>query len=138
MRAEREKRAEITISEGERASRINRSMGERQEAINISEGDKMKLINEANGKAKEIELIANATASGLKAISSAISQKGGADAVELQIAQNYLVSLGKVITTSKTTVLPTNVANILGIFQGLSKVTNALPEVSHASKGEKK
>ncbi|MBE7411748.1 MAG: paraslipin [Leptospiraceae bacterium] len=138
MRAEREKRAEITISEGERASRINRSMGERQEAINISEGDKMKLINEAEGKAKEIELIATATASGLKAISSAISNKGGSEAVELQIAQNYLTSLGKVITTSKTTVIPTNVANILGIFQGLSKVTNTLPSISPTVKGEKK
>ena len=95
----------------------------------------MKLINEADGKAKEIELIATATANGLKAISNAISQKGGEDAVELQIAQNYLQSLGKVITVSKTTVLPTNVANILGIFQGLSKVTNSLPEIS---KGEKK
>lgn len=138
MRAEREKRAEITISEGERASRINRSVGEKQEAINISEGEKIKRINEAEGKAKEIEFIANATANGLKAIGVAISQNGGKEAVDLQIAQGYLDGLGKIFHSSKTTVLPPNLANIAGVFEGLSKVTGKIPSIQTNTKGEKK
>ncbi|MCE9499081.1 MAG: paraslipin, partial [Leptospira sp.] len=134
MRAEREKRAEITISEGERAARINRSMGERQEAINMSEGEKQKRINESEGKAKEIEFVAIATATGLTAIASSISRQGGSEAVDLQIAQSYLEGMGKIISTSKNTVLPVNVANILGVFEGFSKVTGSLPDL----KGEKK
>jgi regulator of protease activity HflC (stomatin/prohibitin superfamily) len=127
MRAEREKRAEITISEGERASRINRSMGERQEAINISEGEMQKRINEAEGKANEIEAIATATANGIKSVAAAINKPGGAEAVELQITLGYLDSFGKILTSSKTTILPNEMANVVGVFEGLSKVTNKLP-----------
>jgi regulator of protease activity HflC (stomatin/prohibitin superfamily) len=136
MKAEREKRAEITISEGERAGRINRSIGDKQESINISEGEKIKRINEADGKASEIELVANATAIGLKAIGTAISKKGGKEAVELQIAQGYLDGLGKIFKNSKTTVLPANLTNIVGVFEGISKVTKTMPEIR--TKGETK
>lgn len=144
MKAERDKRAEITTSEGERAARINRSIGERQEAINISEGEKQKRINEAEGKAKEIELIATATANGLKAIAQAIAKKGGREAVDLQVAQAYLENLGKVLNTSKSTILPPNVANIAAVFEGISKVTQNFPHVTtnqpqtNPTKGEKK
>ncbi|HRG46251.1 MAG: paraslipin [Leptospiraceae bacterium] len=127
MRAEREKRAEITISEGEKAARINRSLGERKEAINISEGEKQKRINEAEGRAIEIEMIATATATGIKAVAEAIAKKGGDDAVDLQITQGYLESFGKILVSSKTTVLPSNMANIVGAFEGLSKVTGSFP-----------
>jgi regulator of protease activity HflC (stomatin/prohibitin superfamily) len=132
MRAEREKRAEITISEGERASRINRSVGEKQEAINISEGEKLKRINEAEGKAKEIEFVATATANGIKLVAEAISKPGGQDAVDLQITQGYLEGFGKILGTSKTTVLPSQMANIVGVMEGISKITHSLP-----TKGDK-
>jgi regulator of protease activity HflC (stomatin/prohibitin superfamily) len=133
MKAERDKRAEITISEGEKIGRINRSMGERKESINMSEGEKVKRINEAEGRAQEIELVATATANGLKAVATAISKKGGKEAVDLQVAQNYLEGFGKIITSSKTTVLPANMANIVAMFEGLSKVTHSMP-----IKGDKK
>ena len=48
MRAEREKRAEIALSEGDRQSRINRSEGLKQEAMQISEGEKQKQIGRAH------------------------------------------------------------------------------------------
>jgi regulator of protease activity HflC (stomatin/prohibitin superfamily) len=137
MKAERDKRAEVTISEGERASRINRSIGERQEAINISEGEKIKKINEAEGKALEIELISQATANGLKAIAKAIANKGGKEAVDLQIIQAYLENLGKIFTTSKSTVLPPSIGNIAATFEGLSKVTHKMPEINAPTKGGK-
>jgi len=147
MKAERDKRAEITVSEGDRTARINRSVGERQEAINISEGERQKRINEAEGKAKEIELVATATANGLRAIAQAIAKKGGRSAVDLQVAQAYLENLGKVLHSSKSTVLPPNVANIAAVFEGVSKITQNFPHTtgstgtvttSQTQKGEKK
>lgn len=136
MRAEREKRAEVTISEGEKISRINRSMGERTEAINLSEGDKIKTINLAEGKAKEIELLANATAKGIRLVSEAISKRGGMDAVNLRILQGYVDSLGKILSEAKTTVLPISVANVMAMFEGLSKVTNKAPELIAKKEGK--
>ncbi|MCB1190010.1 MAG: paraslipin [Leptospiraceae bacterium] len=125
MKAEREKRAEITISEGEKISRINRSLGDKKEAINISEGDKIRLINEAEGKAAEIEMVSTATANGLKMVSNAISKDGGYEAVDLRVAQSYLESVGKILASSKTSVLPLQVANVLSVFEGFSKVTSS-------------
>lgn len=128
MKAERDKRAEITTSEGERESRINRSMGDRKEAINMSEGEQQRRINEAEGRAIEIQLIAEATAKGIKAIAAAINKKSGPEAVDLQITQGYLDSFGKIISSAKTTVLPTNMANIVATFEGLSKVTGTITD----------
>ncbi|MCW7498219.1 paraslipin [Leptospira levettii] len=129
MKSERERRAEITISQGEKESRVNHSVGERQESINISEGEKIRLVNEADGRAQEITLISNATAKGLQLISEAISKKGGKEAVSLQITQEYLDALGHILKTSKTTVVPETLANIGGVFEGLSKITTKIPQV---------
>lgn len=127
MKAEREKRAEITISEGEKVSRINRSEGEQKEAVNLSEGEMQKRINEATGKAQAIEIVAKATAEGIKLIGQAISKKGGVEAVDLQIIQSYIDCVGDILGHSKTTVLPMNAANVVSFFEGMSKVTGKMP-----------
>ncbi|PJZ68201.1 paraslipin [Leptospira perolatii] len=129
VKAERVKRAEITISEGEKLARINRSMGERQEAINFSEGEKMKKVNEAAGKAREIELIAGAKSKGIQMIADSILLDGGSEAVNLQITEEYLTGLGEILGKAKTTVLPTEIAGIVSFFEGFSKVTNKLPDL---------
>lgn len=134
MKAEREKRAEITISEGERQSRINRSEGERTEAINLSEGDKDKTINEADGKARAIEIVAEATAEGVKMVSTAVSKKGGPEAVDLQIVEGYIDSLGEILTTTKATILPAEIANVVSVFEGVGKVTGKVPTISGGQK----
>jgi hypothetical protein len=47
--------------------------------------------------------------------------------------------LGKIFTSSKTTVLPPNLAGIVGVFEGLSKVTNKIPSIQqNPNRGEKK
>ena len=61
MRAEREKRAEIALSEGERQAKINRAEGERQEMISVSEGEKQKRINEADGSPKGVDTTISST-----------------------------------------------------------------------------
>jgi regulator of protease activity HflC (stomatin/prohibitin superfamily) len=122
MRAEREKRANIAESEGDRQAKINRAEGDRQEMIARSEGEKQKRINEAEGRAVEIQRVAEATAEGLKKIAAAINEKGGAEAVNLRIAQQYLDEFGKLAKANNTMIIPSDLADIAGIIKTASSV----------------
>jgi regulator of protease activity HflC (stomatin/prohibitin superfamily) len=122
MRAEREKRALIAESEGDKQAKINRAEGDKQEAIAKSEGEKMKRINEAEGRAAEIERVAMATAKGIREIASAISDKGGMDAVNLRIAEAYLGEFGKLAKLNNTMIIPSNLADVAGMVSSVSRV----------------
>lgn len=122
MRAEREKRAVIAESEGEKQSRINRAEGEKLEAIAKSEGEKTKRINEAEGKAQEIEKVATATGKGIREIASAINDKGGQEAVNLRIAEQYLNEFGKLAQKNNTMIIPGNLSDVTGMVATISKV----------------
>ena len=122
MRAEREKRALIAESEGDRQAKMNRADGDRQELIARSEGEKQRRINEAEGRAAEIEKVAVATAVGLKKIALAINEKGGADAVNLRIAEQYIGEFGNLAKENNTMILPSNLTDIGGLVATIGKV----------------
>ena len=123
MRAEREKRAMIAESEGERQAQINRADGAKQEAIAQSEGEKMRRINEAEGRAQEIRLVAEATALGLREIATAIATtEGGADAVNLRLAEQYLAEFGKLAKEGTTMILPSNLTDIASVIKVATSV----------------
>ena len=125
MRAERERRSVVALSEGEREAKINIAEGEKQEVIKQSEAQKILQVNEAEGKAAEIELIATATADGLRRVASAISEDGGSDAVNLRIAEQYVREFGNLARTNNTLILPSNVSDIGGTVAALAKVLDA-------------
>ncbi len=131
MRAERERRAVVAESEGDRQAKINVSEGEKQELINLSEAEKQKQINEAEGKAREIELLAEATAQGIRTIASAINEKGGLDAVNLRVAEQYVTQFGKLAQESNTLILPSDVSDVASF---VGTVTTAM---SHLKGNEK-
>lgn len=116
MRAEREKRAMIAESEGHRQAKINVAEGEKQELIQRSEGEKQKRINEAAGRASEIEAVATATAKGIREIAAAINEKGGMNAVNLRVAEQYIGEFGKLAKTNNTLIIPSNLADISGMI----------------------
>ncbi len=122
MRAEREKRATIAESEGDRQAKINRAEGERQSVIAQSEGEKQKRINEAEGRAVEIERVAEATAKGIREIATAINEKGGVNAVNLRIAEQYLNEFGNLAKTNNSMIIPTDLADIAGMVKAASSV----------------
>lgn len=130
MEAERQKRAEITLAEAEKQATINASHAVRQEKINFSEGERKKRINEAEGKAKEIELIANATAKGIEIIAQAISKPGGDAALEMQIKEHFIDEFGKVMQDASVSVVPAQLANIKGFFEGINQVSDAIPSLN--------
>jgi regulator of protease activity HflC (stomatin/prohibitin superfamily) len=129
MEAERQKRAEITLANAEKEATINLSTAERQEKINYSEGKQQSQINHAEGKAKEISSLAEATAFSIKRISDALDKPGGSEALKVKLIEQFIDEFGKIINTSNVTVVPSQLANIKGIFEGLSKVADKKTKV---------
>lgn len=117
MEAERTKRAEITISDGQRTAIVLISEGDQIEAVNLSEGEKKKRTNEAEGKAQEIELIAGATADGVRAMAQAIAQPGGNQAVKVQLAEQFIREYGNILEEANVSVLPSDLANFKSLIQ---------------------
>jgi regulator of protease activity HflC (stomatin/prohibitin superfamily) len=128
MRAEREKRAIIAESEGTKQAKINVAEGDKQELIKKSEGEMQKRINEATGRASEIEQLAKATANGLRAISAAISEENGLNAVNLRIAEQYLIEFGKLAKTNNTVIIPSNLADISSVIASATSVFNEVKD----------
>lgn len=124
MEAEREKRAEITHSEGFRQARINESEGEQKSQILVSESNRRKRINEALGKAKEIEMVATATANGIQRIAEAMQKPGGQLAVKTKLVEQYIKEFGNILEHSNVSVLPTETANLKTFFEGVSTISD--------------
>jgi regulator of protease activity HflC (stomatin/prohibitin superfamily) len=132
MRAEREKRAMIAESEGQKQAKINVAEGDRQELIKRSEGERQKMINEAEGQAAEIEKVAIATAKGLREIASAINEEGGINAVNLRIAEQYLMQFGNLAKENNSLIIPSNLSDIAGVVAAAKSV------ISHQSASSQK
>ena len=130
MEAERQKRAEITLSRGDKEAKINVSEGLRQKAINLSEGEKQKRIFEAEGRAQEIRLLAEATSQGIQEVASAIQAPGGREAVEMQLVEQFVDEMGEIIDEAEISVVPEGLANIKGFFQGVAETSEIMGDKS--------
>ncbi|HSQ35615.1 MAG TPA: slipin family protein [Candidatus Binatia bacterium] len=115
MRAERVKREQIALSEGDKQAKINRAEGDKQEAIKKSEGERIRMENEALGKAAAIFEVAKATAQGIGEIAKAIDRPGGKDAVSLRIATDWIQSFASLAKTTNSMIVPTNVADLASV-----------------------
>jgi regulator of protease activity HflC (stomatin/prohibitin superfamily) len=117
MRAEREKRAVVLTSEGERDAKINQAEGEKQRVIKESEANKQQQINEAQGEAEAILAVATATAEGLKRVGEALSGRGGIEAMQLRVAEEYVKQFGHLADeASSTLIVPANLSDIASMI----------------------
>jgi len=117
MRAEREKRAVILASEGERDAAINTAEGQKQQVIKASEAKRQQQINEAEGAASAILAVATATAEGVRRLSESIRLPGGYEAVQLRVAEQYLVKFGELANATDTTmIVPASVADVASMI----------------------
>ncbi len=128
LRAEREKRAVILTSEGQRDAAINTAEGDKQQTIKASEANKQQQINEAEGQAAAILAVASATAEGIRRVAEATRMPGGAEAIQLKVAEQYIAEFGKVIHNADTIILPANVADVA------SMITTAMSVVAQNNK----
>ena len=117
MRAEREKRAVILASEGERDARINQAEGEKQRVVKESEAKKQQQINEAQGQAEAILAVATATAEGLRRVGESLAGRGGMEAMQLRVAEEYVKQFGTLATEAQSTlIVPANLSDIASMI----------------------
>jgi regulator of protease activity HflC (stomatin/prohibitin superfamily) len=128
--AEREKRAQIARSEGQRQQQINTSEGQQQQEINIANGRRQAEILRAEGEARAIELVATATAAAIRAIAAAAVVEGGLEALQMQLAKDFIDRWANLAKASTTMIVPADLGNIgamvgtaLQIVKGTSKLT---------------
>jgi len=114
--AEREKRALISASEGRKQEQINIANGEREAQIARSEGDKLAAINRAQGQAAAIVALAEANAAALRQVGEAISAQGGADAVNLKVAEQYVGAFAQLAKTNNSIIIPANLGDMSGLI----------------------
>ncbi|MDA8052519.1 MAG: paraslipin [Rhodospirillales bacterium] len=127
--AEREKRALIARSEGQRQQQINTSEGQQQQEINLANGRKQAEILRAEGEARAIELVAAATAAAIRAIAAAAVVEGGIEALQMQLAKDFIDRWANLAKQSTTLIVPADLGNIgalvgtaLSIVKGSSKL----------------
>jgi regulator of protease activity HflC (stomatin/prohibitin superfamily) len=128
MRAEREKRAVILTSEGERDAQINQAEGEKQRVIKESEAVREQQINEAEGQAEAILAIATATAEGLRRVADALTADGGAQAMQLRVAEDYIRQFGNLAKAANTLVVPANLSDVSSMIAMATKVFESSKE----------
>jgi regulator of protease activity HflC (stomatin/prohibitin superfamily) len=130
MRAEREKRAVVLASEGDRDAKINTAEGDKQRVIKQSEANKQQQINEAEGQAAAILAVATATAEGLRQVGIALSDRGGIEAMQLRIGEEYVRQFGRLAQSSTTLVIPaelSDLASIVSMATSIARRTGATP-----------
>nr|MDP2191152.1 stomatin-like protein [Rhodoferax sp.] len=121
--AEREKRALIAASEGRRQEQINIATGEREAFIARSEGEKQAVINKAQGDAQAIIAVAEATAGAIERIAAAIRQPGGAEAVQLKVAEKAVDAYSRVAADATTTlIVPSNMTEVSALISSAMKM----------------
>ncbi|HEY5558375.1 MAG TPA: slipin family protein [Steroidobacteraceae bacterium] len=126
MRAEREKRAVVLTSEGERDAKINQAEGEKQRVIKESEANKQQQINEAQGEAAAILAVATATAEGLRQVGDAIAGRGGVEAMQLRVAEEYVKQFGHLADEAASTlVVPANLSDIASMIAMATSVVKS-------------
>ncbi len=136
MRAEREKRAVVLTSEGERDAKINQAEGEKQRVIKQSEASKQQQINEAQGQAEAILAVAAATATGLRQVGGALSDRGGIEAMQLRIGEEYVRQFGKLAQSGTTLVVPANLTDLASIVSLATSISRKVPGSGSTSPGQ--
>ena len=131
MRAEREKRAVVLASEGERDAKINQAEGEKQRVIKESEAKKQQQINEAHGQAEAILAVASATAEGLRKVGESLSGRGGIEAMQLRVAEEYVKQFGRLADeASSTLIVPATLSDISSMIAMATSVVKQQQKTS--------
>jgi regulator of protease activity HflC (stomatin/prohibitin superfamily) len=121
--AERGKRALIAASEGRRQEQINIATGEREAFIARSEGEKAAVINKAQGEAAAISAVADANAHAIQVVANAIRLPGGAEAVQLKVAEKAMEAYGKVASDAATTlIVPSDMSQVSTLIASAMKM----------------
>ncbi len=104
MAAERQRRVDVTTSEGYRQAQINEA-----------EGDQQAMVLRAQGQADAVEIEARARASAITTISAAINTEGGTTAVAQQLSEQYIAAFEKLARDGTVALLPTDGSDVTSV-----------------------
>lgn len=125
MKAEREKRADILMAEGHKQSQILKAEGEKQSAVREAEGRREAAFLDAEAREREAQAEAAATTM----VSDAIA-KGGTDAINYFIAQDYVKAFEKLATSpnQKTLIVPAELSSLAGTLAGVKTLIDGVKD----------
>lgn len=121
MKAERDKRAQILVSEGSRRSAILEAEGKKEAAMLAAEGRKEAAFRDAEARERQAEAEAQATTM----VSKAISQ-GNVQAINYFVANNYVKALEAIAKSpnQKVLMMPLEASAVIGSLAGLAEITS--------------
>jgi regulator of protease activity HflC (stomatin/prohibitin superfamily) len=119
MKAERDRRAEVTTADGEKQAAILRAEGEKQAAILSAEGRKEAAFRDAEAR----ERLASAEAKATQMVSDAISS-GNVNALNYFLGQKYIEAFSELAAApnQKFVVLPMEASGMLGTLAGIGEL----------------
>jgi len=131
MKAERERRANITEADGEKQAAILRAEGAKQAAVLEAEGRKEAAFRDAEARERSADAEAKATES----VSNAIA-KGDVNAINYFVAQKYVEAFGKLASSpqQKTVIVPAEMAALTGTLAGVAQLVKSVQEGPPAPK----
>ena len=89
---------------------------EKRALIAASEGEKQAQINQAQGEAAAIAAVADATAEAIRKIAAAIEQPGGAQAVQLKVAEKAVDAYAQLAQKNNTMIVPGHMGEVAGLI----------------------
>jgi len=119
MKAERDRRAEVTTADGEKQAAILRAEGAKQSAILEAEGRKEAAFRDAEARERSAQAEAKAT----QMVSDAISS-GNVNALNYFLGQKYIEAFGDLASApnQKFVVLPMEASGMLGTLAGIGEL----------------
>jgi regulator of protease activity HflC (stomatin/prohibitin superfamily) len=122
MKAERDRRAEITSADGEKQAAVLRAEGAKQAAILEAEGRREATFRDAEARERSAEAEAKAT----EMVSHAIA-KGDVNAINYFVAQKYVEAFAKLAESpnQKTVIVPADMSSLVGTIAGIAELTKS-------------
>jgi regulator of protease activity HflC (stomatin/prohibitin superfamily) len=123
MRAERDRRAAVTVAEAEKKAAILQSEGRKESQINTAEGEKQSNILRAEGEAQARIKLAEAEATAIKLIAQTIEAAKG-DPVQYLIAMRYMEAWKEAIAgkDAKVIMMPYEATGVLSSLGGIKEM----------------
>ena len=119
MKAERERRAVVTMAEGRKASDILTSEGEMQKKINLAEGEKQATIRRAEAEKRFLELRADGEKAFIERVKEGV---GGETLVEYLLGIKYIEKIPQMFGGSNKIVVPYEAVGLMGSVKAIEDV----------------